>query len=153
MLGLNTEKNCSPIKMCDSSRNVTFATQRKLTRVTFTSQISCRMQENSCYNFAQLGISDSAHHVTMAVRTGNRCCMHHFSVSERQAVCEFWCWLGTSAGAVGIFRNSDGMCEDLQLKLVKSVFAHGFGVEVYEDLVAYAECMQVLALCSSGVER
>ena len=26
------------------------------------------------------------------------------------------------------------------LKLVKSVFAHGFGVEVYENLVAYAEC-------------
>ncbi len=39
------------------------------------------------------------------------------------------------------------------LKLVKSVFAHGFGVEVYEDLVAYAECMQVLALSTSGVER
>ena len=39
-----------------------------------------------------------------------------------------------------------GCAKAFMLKLVKGVFAHGFGVEVYEDLVAYAECTQVLAL-------
>ena len=46
-----------------------------------------------------------------------------------------------------------GSAKAYMLKRVKSVFEHGFGVEVYIDLVAYAECTQVHALCTSGVER
>ena len=46
-----------------------------------------------------------------------------------------------------------GCVKAYMLKLVKSVFVHGFSMEVYKYLVAYVECMQVLALCTSGVER
>jgi hypothetical protein len=46
-----------------------------------------------------------------------------------------------------------GCMKAYTLKLVKGAFAQGFGVEVNEDLVAYAECMQVLALSTSGVKR
>ena len=50
---------------------------------------------------------------------------------------EVCCWrLGASAGDVGVFRHDDGMCEGLYAYASERC---GFGVEVYEDVGAYAE--------------